>query len=381
MRSLVDAAALINRGRRGDGSLQRINRYVLKWFPAMPFVGGAAEFVEQVGAGAEPVVNGSLRQLLETAIWHAALPAAATDNTEVSMAQRRNGVKCRVERANDEVELVGQLFSAFNPGNPKLSRNIFVPDASAGSNEREEVELRAADVRHEAPFACVSKQVLTKIPKFLAPEIAFDANLRFLLYVATDAKKRPVEKTVTLNEILWERTDDEGGRSVHTLERVVLSGARAADLLSRVTDTPADGKPDVALLPAVRMTTGRAFMVGDEVWRIIDQMAQRLPAALDSEAKMRALAPPAEGSNCLRLAELLAYQTQAGFTMQMLEDPGDDRYCFSVARGVPPDASPKTDQFVIAVYGKPSARALDSTGAPAPIASLPRFGRARLAMR
>ena len=77
------------------------------------------------------------------------------------------------------------------------------------------------------------------------------------------------------------------------------------------------------------------------------------------------------------LQALLVPQVQPGFTMQMLEDPQDERYCFSIQSGVPRDASPKTVQFVVAVYGKPTARALGLTGTPAPIASLPRFGRAR----
>ena len=262
LRNLVDAAALIDRGRRGDSRIQRLNRYVLKWFPAMPFVGGAAEFVEQVGAGAEPVVNGSLRQLLESAVWNVALPQPVPEKDKIPIAAREAGVSCVVERAGGNVELVGQLLSAFNTSNPELSRSIFVPDASGGSAGREEVELLAANVKRHGVFSCVSRQVLMKIPKFLAPEIAFDANLRFFMFVGTDSAKNPVEKTLTLNEILWERADDEGGRSVSSLERVVLNGASAADHLSRAAETPADDRPDVALLDAVRMSTGRAFAGG-----------------------------------------------------------------------------------------------------------------------
>ena len=374
LRSLVDAAALIDRGRRGDSRIQRINRYLLKWFPALPFVGGAAEFVEQVGAGAEPVVNGSLRQLLESALWHTQLPQPLPDKDKVPLATRQAGVMCVIERAGGPVEQSGQLFSAFNTSNPALSRNIFVPDASGGGSGHEEVELFAANVRRQEPFGCVSKQVLMKIPKFLAPEIAFDANLRFFMFAGTDAARYPVEKTVTLNEILWERADEEGGRSVSSLERVVLSSARAAEQLSRAAETPADGRPDVALLEALRMSTGRAFRVGAEGWRVVDPVAQRIPEGAD-DPKLRPLVAPPAGSECTALAALLQRQLQRGFGMQMLEDPADDRYCYSIARGVPPNASPETEQIVVAVYGRPTARALSATGAPAPIASLPRFGR------
>ncbi len=373
LRNLVDAAALIDRGRRGDSRIQRINRHLLKWFPAMPFVGGAAEFVEQVGAGAEPVVNGSLRQLLESAVWNVELPQPVPAADRITKATPQNDVRCVVERASGPVELMGQLFTAFNTSNPELSRSIFVPYASGGVEGREEVELFAANLRQQ-PSACVSRQVLMKIPKFLAPQIAFDANLRFFMFVGTDVAKNPVEKTVTLNEILWERADDEGGRSVSSLERVVLSGTRAADQLSRAADAPADGRPEVTLLDAVRMSTGRAFMVGGQGWRIVDQVAQRIPEAAD-DPQLRSLAPAAAGTGCEALATLLQRQPQHGFSLQVFEDPGDDRYCFSIARGVPPNASPKSDQIVVAVYGKPTARALGATGAPAPIASLPRFGR------
>jgi hypothetical protein len=380
LRNLVDAAALIDRGRRGDSRIQHINRRILKWFPAMPFVGGAAEFVEQVGAGAEPVVNGSLRQLLESAIWNAAWPASVPEKDSIPMAERRSDVRCIVERNYGNVELVGQLFSAFNTDNPLLSRNIFVPDTSAsGSGGREEVELRAADVKWsgQAPreiVSCVSRQLLLPIPRFLAPEIAFDANLRFFMFVAVDSKKVPVEKSVTLNEILWERADDEGGRSVRSLERVVLTGSAAAERLGQVAATPADGKPDVGLVEAMRATVGRTFLVAAQGWRIVDQVAQRIP---DDAQNLRSLVVAPAGSECAALEALL--RPQPGFETKraMLEDPQDDRYCFSIARGVPPDASPKTDQIVVAVYGRPSARALSATGAPAPIASLPRFSRVR----
>jgi hypothetical protein len=212
------------------------------------------------------------------------------------------------------------------------------------------------------------------IPRFLAPEIAFDANLRFFMYVAVDSKKSPVEKSVTMNEILWERADDEGGRSVRSLERVVLTGGDAAERLARVAVAPVDGKPDVGLVQAMRTTAGRAFLVDGQGWRIVDQVAQRIAA----DAKdLRTLAPAPTGSECAALEALLSPRAQPGFKRAMLEDPEDDRYCFSIARGVPPDASPKTDQIVVAVYGRPSARALSSTGAPAPIASLPRFSRVR----
>lgn len=374
LRDLVDAAALIDRGRRGDSWIQRVNRQVLRRFSAMPFVGGAAEFVEQVGAQTEPVVNGSLRLLLESAVWRAALPQPVPVKDRIAMATAQPDVKCIVERAGGSVELTGQLFSAFNTSNPLLSRNIFVPDATAASAERESVELRAANVKRQGPFSCVSTQVLMPIPKFLAPEIAFDANLRFFMYVASDKSKEPVEKTLTLNEILWERADDEGGRSVASLERVVLSGPAAADVLSQVAATPADGRPDVAMLEAVRMRAGRAFAVGGQGWRIIDQTAQRIPQGRD-DPTLRALAAPAAASECVALGTLLSRQAQPGFRMEMLEDPEDSRYCFSIARGVPPNASPKTDQLVVAVYGKPTAGALSATGAPAPIASLPRFSR------
>ena len=82
---------------------------------------------------------------------------------------------------------------------------------------------------------------------------------------------------------------------------------------------------------------------------------------------------PEAGSQCLALKALGPPQPQ--FNLQIFVDPQDERYCFAISSGVPPNASPATEQIVVAVYGKPSARALSASGAPAPIASLPRFGR------
>lgn len=376
LRSLVDAAAMIDRGRRGDSRLQRVNRHLLQWFPSMPFVGGAAESVEQVGANAEPAVNGSLRQLLESAIWHAALPQPLPEvgqDGRITPAEPVADVVCEVQRASGVVDTMGQLFTAANPNNPALTRNIFVPYVSEATAGREEVELLAADVRREGQFICRSNQVLRKIPRFLAPEIAFDANLRYFMFVGMDLTKKPVETTLTLSEILWERSDAEGGRSVSHRERVVLNGPDATGRLSRLVETPLDGRPDIALLDAVRRTAGRAFSVGGEGWRIVDEIAQRIPQGADA-AELHALVEPEAGSQCLALKALLG-PPQPQFNLQIFVDPQDERYCFAISSGVPPNASPATEQIVVAVYGKPSARALSASGAPAPIASLPRFGR------
>ena len=371
---LVEAVEQFDRGRWGrSGLLAAVNRLVLDYLAPLPFVRRQAQFAEQVAAGAEPAVNGSLRQLLQTSLWHADAARATDPARQVRMAGIEGDVACDLLRAVDtgSAERVyttesGRLLTARNPEFPLLSRSIFVPSGSLQSSRQ--LELWSAR-RVGDPARCVAAQELMRIPSYLKPQAVFDANLRFLTYVSHD-RGRP---TTTMIEIDWERTDDEGGRSVRQLPKLVLTGRDEAEHIARALEGDEVGLP--GLLPVARATAGRTLVVDGQGWRMFDAVAQRLPDAPENDGRLRALREADARSACGQLGAHLQKQRQDGLKSSMLIDPADDDYCFDVARGRPPGGSGLAEQVVVAVYGRPSQAAIDAEAWPAAVASLPRFTR------
>jgi hypothetical protein len=67
---------------------------------------------------------------------------------------------------------------------------------------------------------------------------------------------------------------------------------------------------------------------------------------------------------------------QPGFRILMFDEGATTRHCYAIARGRAPGAPANTDQVVVAVYDRPlSSSAGSRLALPAPIASLPSFGR------
>jgi len=399
--ALLDAGVLLDRGQWRGGPMATANRWALGHLMAAPLVAPQAELIDLVAGSAEPTVNGSLRSLLETAVWQApalpgdALPAGQPGSQRVPMATRRDDASCVVEQpaarpgAPYERPRRGHLFTARDPDNPKLGRSVFVPDPIGLDDD--DVQVRAASVG--AAGDCVSSQAIIRIPRFLDPDIAFDANLRHLVHTAADSRA-PGAKSLTIYEIDWELTNDEGGRLVHKLPKVVLTDFDPAAQVALSAGRPDGRGPGLAVLETWRTTAGRAMTVGKQHWQIFSPQAQRLPdrdgdprlLALDREQRqaeprddprLLALRASPPGSDCAVLGARLAELRQTGFELTTFDEGDDALYCYAVARGRPPDASPKADQVVVAVYARPSPSALQGIKdeVPAPVASLPRFAR------
>lgn len=392
LKSLLDAAAALDTGRWGGGPMAATNRLLLDRLSGFPFVRPQAEFLERVAAGAEPAVNGSLRQVLESAVW--LMPKVANEQTgkggqkgeKLLSPDATLKAGCDLVAppsrisSSTSIRRPGRLFTATNPVNPKFNRSIFVPDMDPGDTV---MEVRSAAV--DAAGGCRSAQEILRIPRFLEPDLVIDANLRHVMHTAAD--NAAGTKTVALYEIDWELTDAEGGRLVRKIPRVVLTGAEAAEQVTRSARLPnaavpavpaVPGPPGVAILDTWRMPAGRAMAVDGRLWRIFTSQAQRVSNG-DADTRLRPLAAALQGSACAELGARLQARSQRGFETVMFDQGAKSTHCVAVARGRPPDASDKTDQVVVAVYAKPQRDAIAGLEAalPAPVASLPRFTRVK----
>jgi hypothetical protein len=376
--TLLEAAAALDRGRWGGDRLDRTNRWVLDHLSAAPLVGPQAELISLLFGTAEPTVNGVLRSLLESAVWAAPVPKSGgaagqgLQPRKVRLAEVVNAKECEVWRASSSigdsiVNAKGRLFTATNPNAPQLNRSIFVADLAEG-----DIELQVRAARIDAAGVCQATRTILSIPRSLDADLAFDANLRHLIHTASSGPNRP--RTLTLYEIDWELTDDEGGRQVRKIRRVDLTGADPALQVGKLAPRTEGRIPGIALLETWRATAGRVMVVGPAGWRIFQPQAQRLPLAIDSP-DLQPLARAVRDGECTALAGRLPPQPP-GFDLAMHQTTPSDPYCFAIVRGRPPAAPGSSEQIVVAVYARPSAEALRRAGfVPVPVASLQRFGR------
>jgi hypothetical protein len=370
--TLLDAAAALDSGRWGGSRLDRMNRWVLDNLSAAPLVGPQAELISLLFGTAEPTVNGVLRNLLESAVWHAPRPTTREDADRLPMAVVETSRSCDVWRytgpyGETTVSAPGRLLTTRNPDAPQLSRSIFIADFAPGDTE---LQVRSAQV--DAAGNCRSTGSILAIPRAIDPDLAFDSNLRHLMHTAAGGPSGG--RTVTLYEIDWELTGDLGGRQVRKFRKVDLTGPEPAKQLGEMTKRSEGRAPGIVLLETWRAKGGRVMAVGPAGWRIFSPQAQRLQQPIDSPDLQR-LEPAAAGTACSALGERLLPQPP-GFDLAMYQAPSDGPYCYAIVRGRPPDAAGSTQQIVVAVYAQPGADALRRPNfVPAPVASLQRFGR------
>jgi hypothetical protein len=375
--TLLEAAADLDRGRWGGGIMDRTNRWVLDHLSAAPLVGPQAELISLLFGTAEPTVNGVLRTLLESAVWSAPLPKSGTADAPwpgpatIRRADFMDLTNCEVllasSRSGDTIlKPKGRLFTARNPNDTKLNRSIFVADLAEG-----DVDLQVRSARVDAAGACKATGSILSIPRSIDADLAFDANLRHLMYTASAGPM--AARTVTLYEIDWELTDDAGGRQVRKFRKVDLTGSAPALRIGQLAPRTDGRIPGVALLDAWRASAGRVMSLGDVGWRIFSPQAQRLPHPLTS-TDLQPLPVATPGGDCSALAARLPMQE--GFSLAMHQLTLSDPYCFAIERGRPPQSPGSTEQIVIAVYARPSAETLRRASfVPVPVASLQRFGR------
>ena len=415
LQALVGAVQLLDQAASTAGSLRmRLHQWLLGALRGMPLVGGQAEFIDQVTRVAEPPVNANLRRLLESTAWRAPATGGAPDD-QVKTATTKTGQTCNqpppegsLPGGMGQVLVPGDLITAESPDNPRLARSVF---ARSQPDNATAIELWAANV-HPITKECTLAQELMRLPRSLKPVVAFDANLRHLLYTTTVNDRN--DQVATIVQIDWELTDDDGSRTVRKNPRLVLTdpqdaarlaqAAQAAAAAPAVAAGSASSPAVVGVLPTRRAVAGRVFTVGNTGWRLFDPPAQRIGAIRAAEAAtgasseaassvapaaapapgqvypgFRALQEAPAGSACQRLAGLLP--SQPGFSLQSLTAAAEGP-CYVVTRGKPPDgdgpppskaeAAPlqksaqRDEQVLVAVYAQPSDTDLRAAGAPEP---------------
>ena len=367
--SLLRAAELIDDARTGQSStMARISEWLLVHLAWIPPVHRQDTFLSGVAAQAEPPVNGKLRQLLATALWRT--EASTADETVLPPPLvLETSCAARGEDAGLGKALTGRLLVAATRGTGPLRRAIFVP-AGGGAGP---VVLRGAafDVGSKT---CTFGEIVLSIPQYLDPYVMFDAALRYFAYTA---QGKTVEvPSVTLQEINWERAEEDGSRIVQSQVRTVVTDPKAVALVRTAV-----GAARVAVAPSWRAAGGRGMSVGGEPWRVVAPSAQRLPVAGDDE-RFTTLGRAQPGSVCMQLT--LGWSAPPGFRNEMFEDA---EHCYAITRGNadsapgPGPAPAKTqalrDQVLVAVYERPEREAIArlTDNPPAPIASMAEFAR------
>ncbi len=386
--SMLRAAELIEDARSGEGSLRMsVSKSLLQTVGTWPLFSDQRDFLGNVFAQAEPPVNGTLRQLLTTAVWRAepvaTPPPAATAATAAQTAQTAqaparqalrapdsfDGAPCTVAAVADTApeERRGRLFVSrrSDADSPRPLRALFVPTRAASDRA---LEVFSASV-DPATGACLLGTLVLSTPEALNSRVVFDAGLRYFYY--TVEGRTNAAPAVIVQEIDWERSSDG---LVRALQRQTLTSITDAAAVAAVRAAAGPGRAAVA--PTWWVQGGRMVNIQGRWWRLVGTQAQRIVEPPDA-ADVTRLDLAAPGSPCMELAAKFA--AMQGFRIDSFEHGG---YCFRVARGWPsfgPDdgTRPARDELRVAVHERPSAevlaRAVESP--PAPIAGLVPFAR------
>jgi hypothetical protein len=372
LESLLRAAELIDDARSGRGGFMwGISESLLNGLSWIPPVRRQDAFLSGVAAQAEPPVNGKLRQLLSTALWHGAARKAEDESLGQPRELEASCLPAEGEAGPREA-LRGQLFVASSRlATLQRRRALFVPRWTSDNDTA--VALRGASY-DAGTGQCEYGPIVQSIPLYLDPYIVFDSALRYFAYTAEGANVDV--PSVTVHEIDWERAEDQRSRIVQSQPRAVVTDLQA---VQRVRE--AAGVDRVGLVDSWRASGGRVLGLGPQAWRLVSGSAQRLPVDAHDPA-FKPLRPALQGQVCAQLGQ--GWPAQPGFRNQMLEN---ETHCFAISRGNAAaeqrDGEPVAarEQVLVAVYEKPEGSALArlADNPPAPIASLAQFTRASAA--
>jgi Novel STAND NTPase 1 len=373
--SLLRAAELIDDARSGEASLRlSVSKALLQTLGSWPLFSDQRDFLGSVFAQAEPPVNGTLRQLLTTAVWHADAEDAATAARAPRQALRAPQVfddaPCTAPAADGGAleQLRGRLFvpRRRDAADPRPLRALFVPARPAFDRS---LEVFSASV-DPLSDVCLLGTIVFSTPDALASRVVFDAGLRYLYYTAEGREN--AAPAVIVQEIDWERSGD--GR-VRALQRQTLTSITDPAAVAAVREAAGPGR--AAVVPTWWVPGGRIVDIDGRRWRLVGAQAQRIAEPPEAGA-MAPLQPAAPGSPCARLAATFA--EMKGFRIDSFEHGG---YCFRIARGWPAFGGgdgaqrPARDELRVSVHESPSPHVLEraAESPPAPVAGLVPFAR------
>ena len=360
---LLLAATLVERARAGIAIFDR--PWMRGVVDGLPPVGDAQRLAAM--STSEPMVNGSLRGLLTTALW-----SSYTDPFKIKHdLPVRVELACPVAGANGEIKLMlGSLF-----GDPVDGHGMFVP---ATSYENSDISFYAA---RYVGGNCEVGRVFWSVPRSLVPFVLVDARLR---YLAVALSRPPVgQPSMSLYAINWDADEPGSFPRAQVKFRSAVTDDTAVTLVRMEIDATEKvglNVPEVKGVVSWREAGGIGVWVAGQSWRLFTEAAQRIDAA-GAVGDWVQLAPAAAGSSCASLSHELNGSVPPGFASTMYQD---GNRCFAIQHGNPigplaaqSDTSPEQqhEQVMVAIYEQPRAADLSSPGAPlpTPIASLVAF--------
>ncbi len=385
LQSMLLAGALVDQARTGAGPWRtEVSKSLLDGVGNWPLFSDQRDFLDNVFMQAEPPVNGTLRQLIQRAVWRAPAvgEADAANERALPAAELKSDFRCDTGAPGARQE--GMLFvqRRESVGDPRPLRALFVPDPIAGDRELAVFSASFDAVRN----ICTLGAEVLRSPGVLNSSVVFDASLRLFYYTSDGSKtadgRVSTPPTLIVQELDWERGQD-GELYANRQTLTSVTDARALDAVKR-----AAGEARAAVAPTYRVPGGRVVdlrtpaerleAVRGPRWFVANPLAQRVEPTVDEIAKLQPLLPAAQGSVCELLARTFA--PAPGFRLQVFEQ---GRHCFRILRGWPEaspgetTARPLRDDVRVSVHDRPSAVMLQRAreNPPAPLAALLPFAR------
>lgn len=266
-------------------------------------------FVSAYGSR-EPVVNGTLRNMLVSRMWRTtgtAVPLEAADPASAGRYMECKGGGRDGQRGH----------AVFDNATGK---GIFVPPLGSG-----ETALVLFSATLDSTGTCRVDSFMTALPaeKQQRPQILFEGQLRFMLVA--------LGGTLTQYVIKWE--DSESGPLMP--RPVATSSTDDKFLVDMVRHevtrlTAKENVKDAASLPSRRVTAGYEWTIAGIPWRVFNEDAQLIdnpgPATNWTE-----LARMEKNSQCQAVdRDLREKGVQPGFTMEVFQK---GNLCFAISRG------------------------------------------------
>ena len=372
LRTFVDAARLVDEAKAGESILGIKTNRVLDWFDWVPPVKSTKGVLNKTSS--EPVVAGTFRNLLTTAVW-----PTLTDPVKVGdkvVKPKRVDAQCGGAAANR----TGSLFLG-----KEADRGIFVP---ATVDRDGELRLYSAAWKNSQ---CTATALSYSLPAYLDPALLFDADISHFAVALKGTTQSP--DYVNLYRVNWER-DPKGGIAANVqllslvpdliVTELTASGGQAsrstpaATLVRNELKTGHDGPVRQAkVVPTWPASGGREVSVAGRAWRLFSEAAEPI-AASDDWSELKTFAA---NSGCARLDPALEAQKPAGATRTMLQHGAA---CFDILQGgvaSPPDSQPSDvsppapsdrQPLLVSVYAEPQLESTNTLTAnpPTPIASV-----------
>lgn len=381
LRPLIEPAKAIVDTSQGTGrAMSAMSAWAFENSQWLPGVASQMRFLTKLKSQAEARVNGTLRELLKSALWVGTGEAAAEallPDLEVKGEQ-----SCDITDLSGVVVATrkGQLFLRTSNDKAAPRDAIFVTETMA----QQATWLELYGARFSGDDVCIAGQQIAARPLLVKPVILIDAQLGYVI-VSTDDQSGG-RSAVEVIEIDWNPGQDSKTWGFRSRTVTVHNDHDAVERARRHVQRWAGSAGKVTSMSTWRTPGGWSFRVDDQTWRVIAALALPLDTT-SSERDWTKLEPAPPQSPCRNLGERLAKGSPGDFSRGSLSTMfAHKENCFQITRVRPASGRPSSgspgqtaevpfEEVFISVYPESSASDQDGASLPAPIASLEKFGR------